>query len=388
MRLINIIIVISLLWVSSCIDPFIPETTRYDSILFIEGLLSNDTARTQIIKISRSAPIISESDNSGMLGPDKLSGARVRIIRDDQVFFPFAETEPGVYSASPDFFPETGKAYKLTIEYGGNLFESDFEIMKESPPIDSISYKHTLEKLSQSGTIYHGYRFNVSTHDDGGGPFYYRWESDATYLFRSTHEATHIWTGSRQVPASNRDLMFCWSYNSIKGIYTGNTEGLSENRITEAPLHFQSQYGDALSIRYSLNVKQFAISKSAWEFWSDMARQVNQNGGMYDTQPFRIQGNIRCTSDPELFVAGIFEIAGFSEKRIYLNRPTEFDIIPMVCQWDTIGTIDLPWYRIPVGSFITLDFFSGKYFYSSPQCFDCTLKNGTTQKPAFWEDGH
>jgi len=386
MRLIKLFILIIILSVPSCIDPFIPETSRYDNILFIECLLSNDTTQKQMVKISYSVPILTESGNPGGNSPVRAIGANVKVVRDDLVYYDFAEVEPGHYLTT-DLIPEIGRAYKLIVDYNDNTFESDFETMRASPPIDSITFKHTLERLSETGDIYDGYQFLISTHKDQDGPSYYRWEPVGTYLFKIPYEATHIWDGRTQIQASNRDVTFCWSTKPINGIYTGDTEGLSQNRIVEAPLHFESQYGDALSIRYSLNVKQFAITNPAWSFWSDMVRQVNQNGGMYDTQPFRIQGNIRCTTDPELFVAGIFEVAGFSEMRIFVNQPTEFEIIPVVCPWDTIGTIDLPWYRIPPGSFITLDSGSGEYFYSSPQCYDCTLKNGTTEKPAFWEDG-
>ncbi|MEA1878524.1 MAG: DUF4249 domain-containing protein [Bacteroidota bacterium] len=386
MRLIKLIIFILIISIQSCIDPFIPETTRYDNVLFIECLLSNDTTQKQMVKISYSVPIMSESGSTGSNIPVKATGANVQVVRDDQEHYSFPEVEPGHYLAS-DMIPEAGRAYRLIVMYNGNIFESDFENMRASPPIDSITYKHTLDRLSETGDVYDGYRFYASTHEEEDGPSYYRWESVGTYLFKIPHEATHIWNGYSQIPASNRDVTFCWTTKVINGIYTGDTEGLSQNKIIEAPLHFESQYGDALSIRYSLNVKQFAITNNAWTFWSDMVRQVNQNGGMYDTQPFRIQGNIRCITDPELFVAGIFEVAGYSEARIFLNQPTEFDIIPVVCPMDTIGTEDLPWYQIPTGSFITYDGGSGEYFYSSPKCYDCTLKNGTTKKPAFWEDG-
>jgi len=386
MRLIKLNILIIIISLSSCIDPFIPETTKYDNILYIECLLSNDTTQPQIVKISYSVPIITESGSTGYNIPVKATGANVQVVRDDQEHYNFPEVEQGKYLAS-DLIPETGRAYRLVVVYNGNIFESDFENMKKSPPIDNITFKHTLERLSEAGDIYDGYRFYVSTHEEEDGSSYYRWESVGTYLFKTPYVATHIWNGSKQISASNRDVTFCWATKVINGIYTGDTEGLSQNRIIEAPLHFESQYGDALSIRYSLNVKQFAITRTAWKFWSDMARQVNQNGGMYDTQPFRIQGNIQCTTDPGLFVAGIFEVAGYSEARIFLNQPTEFDIIPVVCQRDTIGTESLPWYQIPPGSFITLDEVSGEYFYSPPVCYDCTLKHGTTQKPAFWEDG-
>lgn len=387
MRWINRMLLLALILSQSCIDPFIPETTRYDSVLFIEGLISNDTSQPQMVRISYAAPLASTEALPGNKNPEPATGAMVSVIDQNGLEFEFPEVSPGQYRAS-GFYPRIGDSYYLQVSYNGNSFLSDREILRPAPPIDQVIFRHQLERLSENGELYEGYRFYVSTHEESNGPSYYRWDCESTYLFQVPYDATHKWNGATQIVASNRDVKYCWSTKTPKGIFIASTEGLAENRVVDAPLHFVSQYGDALSMRYSLNIKQFSISKSVWQFWSDLSKTVNQNGGMYDTQPYRIQGNVRCVSDENLFVAGIFEVAGYAESRIFLNRPREFDIIPVVCPWDTIGTESLPWYRIPPGSFISYDVASGYYFYSNPPCYDCTLRGGTTQKPAFWEDGN
>jgi hypothetical protein len=374
--------------IGSCIDPFVPETASYDRVLYIECLLNNDTSQVQKVRISRATPVISSSGTNSIVQQENVSGALVVINENNEKSYNFKEDKPGHYLAGPEFQPQSGYAYQLVVNFEGNTFESAEIIMKEGHPIDRITFKHTREKVSETSPVYDGYHFYASTHSDSEDPLYFRWQSDITYFFKAYFDATHIWDGRAQIPASNADVKWCWASNTVKGIYVANTEGLAENRISEAPLHFQSQYGDALSIRYSLNLKQYSISREAFLFWNDMGRMVNQNGGMYDTQPYRIEGNIRCVNDPGVFVTGIFEAAGFSEKRIYVKKPTEFEVFPVTCTKDTIGTRDLPWYRIPRGSYIILDYASGQYFYSSPQCFDCTLKNGTVERPAFWEDGN
>lgn len=386
MRLIKILILISFVSIQSCVDSFLPETVKYDNILFIECLLSNDTNKSQIVKISYSGAIMTEAGSSKANRPQNVRGAEVRVVRDDQESFYFDEFSPGQYRAS-NLIPETGRAYQLIVVYDGNIFESEFETMLESPPIDSITFKHTVERMGETGSIYDGYKFHVSNHRDEEGPSYYRWECEGTYLFRVPYNATHIWNGYKQIESSNELVRTCWSSKVINEVFIGDSEGLVEDKVIETPLHFESQFGYALSMRYSLLVKQLALTKEAWTFWSDMLRQVNQNGGMFDTQPYRIKGNIRCTTDPDLFVAGIFEVAGYSEKRIFLDKPTEFRILPVFCDWIEVGTVDFPWYMVPSGSYITYDILYEKYYYSSPQCYDCTLKGGTLEKPAFWEDG-
>jgi len=364
-----------------------PETARYDNMLFIECLLSNDTTSSQIVIISFSGAIRTEDEPASSIKPRDVSGAEVRVVRDDHESYYFEEFLPGHYTTS-NLVPEVGRAYQLIVVYDENVYKSEYETMLESPPIDSISVKHKVERVGDIGDFFDGYKFYVSNHRDQPGPSYYRWECESTYHFRVPFSATHIYDGSTQIEANNDALRSCWSTQSINDIFIGSSEGLSKDIIVESPIHFESQVGYELTRRYSLLVKQLALTKSAWTFWSDMLKQVNQNGGMFDTQPFRIKGNIRCTTDPEIFVSGIFELAGYSEKRIFVNRPIEFWVYPEHCQYDTVPQMDFPWEMIPPGSFLTYDDKAGVYLFSSPECFDCTQKGGVIEKPSFWENGN
>lgn len=386
MRWIKLLILISLVSTPSCVDSFLPETAKYDKTLFIECLLSNNTTKNQIAKISYSGAINSEAEALTSPILQKVTGADVKVVRDDQETYYFAEFSPGNYLAS-NLVPEIGRAYQLVVSIDGNIFESEYETMLESPPIDSITFKHQVDRMGEIGDFFDGYKFYVSNHKDQSGPSYYRWECEGTYLFEVPHSATHIWDGRRQIEASSDTVRICWASKAINEVFLGSSEGLSENKIIETPLNFESQIGDALSIRYSLLVKQMALSKSAWTFWSDMLRQVNQNGGMFDTQPFRIKGNISCATDPDLFVAGIFEVAGYSEKRIFINKPTEFRVYPTLCLLVPVPSIDFPWFMVPAGSFIVYNDELQEFFFASPQCFDCTKKGGSRQKPTFWKNG-
>ncbi|MBT3242607.1 MAG: DUF4249 domain-containing protein [Bacteroidetes bacterium] len=378
------IILVVLVFSHSCIDPFLPDTTGYDDMLFFECLFSDDTSQVTSLSISRSVPMLTMSGNNVSNIPAKIRGASARIDRNDGEQYIFTETEPGLYVLPNGIIAEIGKSYKLIVHVEQETFESQFQTLIESPPIDTLTYNATLQRLTEDGEAYQGYRFYISSNNNDPGPSYYRWDMNATFKYTVPFAATHTWDGREVHPASNRDLRTCWKSKNILGIFVGNSEGLAENKIQKAPLHFESQYGDALSIRYSLLVKQHAISESVWSFWNSLDKLVNQSGGLYETQPFRVEGNIHCTTNPELFVAGIFEVSGVTEKRIFLNQPTEFEIIPVNCTLDTIGTEDLPWYRVPVGDWITEDFSSGEFFTSNQKCYDCTQKGGTTVKPPFW----
>lgn len=384
MRLNKIILLLGLVLTVSCIDRFIPDTTGYDEVLFIECLLSDDTTAQSSVKVSVSAPVSSETGDRIIYQPMGVSGARISVLTSDGRSYSCIDNLGGSYSIPWDLRIETGTSYKLVVSYSGNQFESDWQEVRPSPPVDSISFKHELQKLSEDGSATDGYRFYVSTHETGESPAFYRWIVDATFEYTVPYTATHIWDGRKTVTASNKLLRTCWKSKSIPGNYLGKTTGLSDNRIIEVPLNFESCNGDELSIRYCLNVKQYRTSESAMVFWENIDKLLNQTGSLYETQPFRIEGNIHCISDSSVYVAGIFEVAGFSTIRKFVDKPVEFQVIPISCLLMTVGT-DIPWWRLPAGSWVT-ESNPGFFQTATPSCYDCRLREGTLEKPPFWLD--
>jgi len=314
-----------------------------------------------------------------------VSDAEVCILCDDGSEYIFHESEQGKYiPLDTEFTGEVGKSYKLILYHEGNTYESDFEILLPSPPVDSISAKYQQQKMSETGKLVNGLRFYISTRQTAPPPSYYRWILDATYMYGVPLNSTHIYEGSIPVDHDNRDVMYCWKTYSINGIFISTTEGLIENAVVEAPLNYENHYGDALSLKYSLHARQLSISNQAFEFWRDLNKLTKQTGGLYESQPFRLEGNIKCTTDPTVNVSGIFEVAGVSEARGFFIRPVEFDIIRFKCELEQVGTETLPWSKLNEGDYLIEDR-PGVYLTANIMCFDCRARGGTTDIPFFWE---
>ena len=76
-----------LLILASCIEPFIPETTSYDDILFIEARVTNDIQLPPDVRISRTSPLDPEQGDD--IDRRTVSGAEVYILCDDGTEYPF-----------------------------------------------------------------------------------------------------------------------------------------------------------------------------------------------------------------------------------------------------------------------------------------------------------
>lgn len=372
--------------ISSCIESFVPDTAKYENSIFIEALVTDDPDLPPIVKIAGNIPLKTKEDDYNVSGKNPVDGAEVFIICSDGNEYQLDNLKPGVYEAvDPVFTGEEGKSYKVIIYYEGEVYESDFEILKSSPEIDSISYKVDDRKITDDGFSSKGYNFLVSTHDDSQGPSYYRWIADATYYYFISYEADFIYNPPYGLqPYDNSDLMACWRTKNIPGIFIAGTEGLVENSVMEAPLHFETQYGDELTRRYRLHVKQLNISSENYYFWNDLDKLINKTGGLYETQPFRLKGNIICTSNLSSNVTGIFEAAGVTEAVKYFDKPDEFPVTGYSCSKIEVGTEENPWMAMDAGTIIMYNEKNDQYFTADVWCFDCTLRGGTTERPPFW----
>jgi len=386
MRLNRLILILLVLLLGSCVEPFIPDTANYQDVYFIECHVTQDESVPAWLKISKAAPVVTQAGDRLTSQPEPVSGAMAFISESDGNISHFQEDAgKGTYHIPGGYNPPPGTSCKLTVIFGGDRFESDFEIMPDPVPITDLNAKPVVRKVFENSDPVDGLGFFVSNENPADGPSYYRYEPEATWKFTVPYEATHIWDGRTQIPATNREIRTCWKSEPVPGIFITSTEGLTENRVVDAPVNYQSQYGDELTIRYSLFLTQFTLTRSAYEFWKNINKIVNQSGGLYETLPFRVEGNIHSTANTTTIVTGLFEVAAVSSARTFVNRPSEFKIIPFECILSQVGTRSFPWYILPAGSFLVS--YSGETYYAStPACFDCRQREGTLDKPPFWKD--
>jgi hypothetical protein len=394
MRLNKYIIIIVLIGstLNGCIDPYDPGDLEFESMLFIEARITDDPDVTPYVSFKQVYPLSDHYiwDETVV----NTSGATIYIENTlgekwyfNEKFNPWPGSMPSYYYYLTDtnFKLQKGESYRIYIETtDGYIFESQYEKYLASPPVEDIIYNYDIWETNETGESTDGYRFYISSRSEGEDPLYLRWLLDATYCYRVPYKATHYWTGNTMIDSTNQGLRVCYMDEYIDGIFTGTSEGLAINRIANAPLHGVSRYGDRLQIEYSLHVKQIRIPSSAYRFWNDLKSLLYETGGLYETIPFRLTGNISCVSHEDISVAGLFEVTGVSETRIFVPRPDDFRIVTDRCIPDTLSFSDFQWRNLPAGTWI-MEVEPGVYVIAPVTCFDCTAKGGYTQEPPFWE---
>ncbi len=380
-RLILIFAGLSLL--GGCIYEYNPDIEGSSNALVINGKVT-DQEGYQYIEISRSfAPY--DPDNKR-----PVSGYSVEIQDDEGNSFPGDEMEPGLYACWMDQeYLAPGISYRLIVtNEQGNLYVSDFEELLPCPDIDSISYEIQEKHTENPDVSYLGLQFFVNTDCSGEYAKNFRWELEETWEYHSVYDIEVYYDGRiRMLDGISDDYYYCWESGRIQDIYTYSTQNLSSGQIRNYPLNFVSNQSDRLSFKYSLLVKQFSLSREAFQFWNILDQQSKQSGELYETQPAQIRGNIHPQDEGGEPVLGLFYATSVKEKRIFV-RP---DIVTWRpdCEPYGLSGSELMELLSDISSFhypIYLYFVDmGVYDYAEQECFDCRLRGGTTERPDFWE---
>ena len=366
-----------LISITSCIEKYWPEINKYDSVLVVDGLLTNGSDTT-VIYLS-----LSSSVNNGELIP--LGGSQLYIVDENQSETHLTETSTGTYKILDNTFAgHVGGSYQLHITLpNGKKYESDICRIQNPSPIDSVYGLIESHQIPHSDVFLDGVQFYVDNNSNLNDTTYYLWRLEQSFEYKSSFNIYYIWTGSYFYTYPNPDsLRRCWYNSSVSEIFTYSTKSLNKPDLTGFPLNFVTTENKSLSIRYSLLVKQLSISENAFIFWDALRQQNIDQSHLYSQQPYQIRGNIKNINNSEEPVLGYFTVAGVTEKRIYINRPL-IEFLYKECAPDTVG---IAFIRDDPGPVYITVINWRRALGSNEACFDCRIGGGSLTPPPFWEN--
>jgi len=383
-----------------CRKPYNPPAIASPgSYLVVEGAI-NAGADSTTITLSRTVNISSKITANPELH------AIVAVQSDQNVSYPLTETTKGNYVCAGLNLDSTHN-YRLSIKTSNNeQYLSDFVPVENSPPIDSITYT-----IGASGV-------NVfsDTHDPKNNIRYYRWDYQETWIIVSDYESFFKSNGDTVLSRPPNDEIYeCWQTDTSSNIIINSSAKLAKDVIVNNPIAFVSSTGGKLGIEYSILVRQYALTADAYTFWTNLKKNTEQLGSIFDAQPSQINGNIHCVTKPLEPVIGYLSVGRTSSKRIFiesdvLGYPPPPSYPPFGCaltsffysyvppsgsgppaNWvdqylnynSSIFTGDL---YIPTGAILSQSEPPRIIGYSGslPICVDCTLR-GTNKQPAYWQ---
>jgi hypothetical protein len=373
----------------SCKKPYTPpEITASGSHLVVEGVINTGSDST-IISLSHTVVL------SGKTALNPQTKAVVTVESDQNVTYPLTENTGGRY-ISTGLNLDNSRQYRLRIKTpDGQQYLSDFVASKVTPPIDSIGFKVVNDMLQ----IY------VNTHDPNNNTRYYRWDYTETWQYHSMYASTFITNGVAIVPRTNLQQIYtCFSSDVSTSIYIGSSAALNQDVIYQAPLAQIAATSEKLETRYSILLRQYALTSDAYTFWLNLKKNTEDLGSIFDAQPSTTISNIHNINNATDVVVGYVSACKVQTKRIFILNsqvPNTWRVTyPYTCTLDTdrfhapfnINEVANKLIPLNSGDIPVIDFFypgntnillPDGYLGSSHGCVDCTIR-GTKVVPSFW----
>lgn len=364
----------------SCIERYWPDIeNKYLELIVIDGMINNDPG-PYTIKLSQSSSV-----NDPTYLP--LTNYRVEIVDDQGNSETLFETEEGVYKTLENGIQGiVGRSYKLIINSPeGKTYESKFE--KIRPPVIIDEIYASIESKQDTSLYYNliGYQFYLNSLEFTQDTNYIVWKLIQTYEYRSNYALDFVYTDRRLKPVLHFDsLRRCWKETTLSDIYTFKAEDSKGRKVENFALNYVSTQYKELSIRYSLKVQQLSINKRAYIYWTSLGDQNSGDGSLYFQQPYQLRANVFNINDPDEIVLGYFNVAGISQKRIFVDRPLEVFHVNTECFIDSESMRDLRWTDSSVWPIFITTNLGRKTGIVDLICVDCREEGGKLEKPGYW----
>jgi len=363
-------------------SPYQPPVKGY---LVVEGFIAGN-APTQVVL----SEVIRLPGDSSI---PAVTNAKVQVEGTDNSIYPLAETGAGIYTANT--LPlNVGTRYRLRISTAdGQTYLSDTVAYKVSPLIDSISWEQTGDGV----TIY------ANTHDPANATRYYQWSYAETWQYTSAEFSAYKFQANSR--SNGKDSVInrvdseyfytCWNGDSSTSLLLGSSTKLVQDVIYRQKLLFIPRASIQLSLLYSIIVRQYALSDSAYNFLSRMKANTESLGSIFDAQPSQLVGNIHNLAHSDETVIGWVSAGTVQQQRIYISSSslTNWGYSFKCGLKDTLVPDDPTGYYIdhflgyeqwlPLDRVYGMGGFLGWSANLAP-CIDCRALGGNTKKPSFW----
>lgn len=346
----------------------LPSNANSGSQLVVEGMIINGSAPTTI-RLSRTSAV-----NRSPLTIPELH-AQVKVEGSDSSSFTLSQNGLGIYSSQLTLNPD--KLYRLKIQtLNGKEYLSDFVPVKKTPEIDSITWRQ------HDGNV----RIFANSHDPQNNTWYYMWDFTETWEIHSAYNPYYKYENGqvrrRIFPAEF--ALICWKNSISSSILLGSSARLQSDQIIEAPLTEIINPSEKIGVRYSILVRQYAITKEAYDFFQVMKKNTESLGTIFDPQPSEVRGNIHSVNNPDERVIGWITANDIKEKRIFIsNSQLNNWVFSMDCPFIYVANNPDSIHKYFPG-YLPIDSSDLGYSASYARCVDCTERDGVSLKPIFW----
>jgi hypothetical protein len=311
----------------ACVDPYLKRFTGTEDILIIEAVLS-DQRTGNYVKLTQS--LSSDGASTSYL---PLKEAQVSVKVNDSENINLEETASGYYTFPGGFKGETGNTYQLILTSDGKTFESSKETMLSRPKIDKIYHEFDANGLKDNqGRVSPSQKIYIDTSDPEESRDFYMWTwtlYEEQFWCKTCIDGYYYRDNSTGPLGECREERFrrgkfdyqcdtkCWDIipqrevNIMKDEFS-NGQTIKARLVANLPIY--------QLISSLLKVQQFRINEETFNYLNLVRSQSQTTGGLADTPPVTLAGNVSCTTNIDQAVAGYFIVASTDQRLYWLDR--------------------------------------------------------------------
>jgi hypothetical protein len=359
MKLKFILPVLSVLSLVSCKEAYNPVIDKRMSAIVVEGLITN-LKESYEVKISMATSYDSVINNTNLIGASV-------SIKDDLGNTYTMHSEPFLryyYSDTSEFIAVPGRSYTLHIEMpNGDIYESSAQKLLSPADIDSIHgittaknywYNDELGNIT-SKMVYGAETFmDISYHSDS----IFQFRLDNTLI--KCYSFMYMYTPEMKLadvpfpPPKNCAgavcpyVMYNWKKFNLNTAINLSTEthNLISRELRNSSVCFFPLDSAFCPIRYVadscasdlsgntqcaiirqpagpegkiLETRLYALNQESAVYYQELNEQLSYEGKLFDPIAVQLNGNIKCTSNPNKLALGLFEVSACTTKSYWLN---------------------------------------------------------------------
>ena len=360
----------------SCKKPYDPPALQVDyKYLVVDGSIVSSLDSPTVISLSRTTKLSDSIKNI----PE--GGASVSVEEKGGAHFPLNEITVGVYKGVPALLNYNSQYRLRIITNQGDEYLSDFVTVKQTPPIDSVTWEQ-----KKDVNIY------LNTHDPSSSSKYYRWDFTETWEYNSSLNADISLEGNMIFYVDQNNQTYnCWMTSYSSQVLTATSIALKSDNISHALITTIPQNSEKIGTRYSILIKQYSITPEAYQYFQLLKKNTETVGSIFDAQPAQLYGNFTCVNDKNKIVIGYITASNVTQQKIFINHNQLTDWNPEItgrsCDIITIGQdpSNNLLYEYPDPEYAPY-YFSGccSIVLARKSCVDCRVKGGVNHKPLYW----
>lgn len=311
---------------SSCISDIDIQNEFEGTFVVVDAVLrqSNDISELDSadFKVKLSNTFVSGSGASSYQIPIK--NEKVELVINQTQTVVLDQVVPlGTYYLKDKSLLKTGNSYQLKFTVGSKKYESTIETMPDSVPITKVYTEFNSAKPETAHEVF------VDVNDVAAAKNYYSW----TYrLFEKQEYCSQCYTQQRAPSICRPDLYptidsrvaislnctsDCWDivpYKKVNIISDQFFDGkpLLKKSIGYVPFNF----GTGCLVE----ILQLSCTPQYFKYLELLKNIASGSGGLVDTPPAILVGNVKNTSDVNEKVIGYFTVASASKRRLFIDR--------------------------------------------------------------------